>query len=397
MASGKNLHLEHLEDEIINKGSAGGREVIKVLQDMGNFLTGFPGPNVNVTTKWDGAPAVVCGTDPSDGKFFVGTKSVFAKTQPKVCKSEGDVDGFYSGELASKLKAALKYLKDCQIKGVLQGDLMFTDDKKTETINRERLVTFKPNTITYAAPVDSKLGKQIQQAKLGIVFHTKYTGSTLPEMKSSFNIKDSDFQETSQTWIQKAEFRDIGNAASFSAGEKEKYMAAVKMAEGSLKQASRTLDMIQSGKKTLQLDTEFKKFFNNYVKAGRAVPSVDRAYNDFMIHLAKEYDKAIKKVKTLKSQAAKAGAFMDALDFFEKNKRGLKMTIAAYMNIQVAKMMLVGKMKQVSQLKLFVKRGDEWKVTTPEGFVAITGRSAVKLVDRLEFSNLNFQSGRPGG
>ena len=136
MASGKNLHLEHLEDEIINKGSQGGKEVIKVLNEMGTFLTGFPGPSVSVTTKWDGAPAIVCGTDPEDGKFFVGTKSVFAKTQPKICKSENDVAKIYDGELASKLQASYRFLSKCKINGVLQGDLMFTGDQKKQKNSR---------------------------------------------------------------------------------------------------------------------------------------------------------------------------------------------------------------------------------------------------------------------
>ena len=396
MASGKNLHLEHLEDEIINKGAEGGKEVIKVLHQMGSFLTGFPGPAVSVTTKWDGAPAVVCGTDPADGRFFVGTKSVFAKTQPKICKSENDVAKIYDGELAQKLQAAYRHLSKCKIKGVLQGDLMFTGDQKNQTIQGERLVTFKPNTIVYAAPVDSKLGKEIIAAKLGIVFHTKYTGKSLPEMTSSFDVKKGDYQQAPGTWIQTAEFKDIGNSASFSQTEKAKYEAAIKRAEGSLKQASSTLNLIQSGKKTLQIDTEFKKFFNNYVKAGQSVPNVEKGTKDFIAHITKEYGKAIDKLSSQKGQERKTLQMLETLDKIEKNRNGIKMIIAAYMNIQVCKHMLVDKMKKVSSMKMFAKKGEDYVATTPEGFVAITGRTAVKLVDRLEFSNLNFQSGRPG-
>ena len=389
MAAGKNTHLTHVEDRIIIDGSQGGKEAINILKEMGKYLSGNKSGGV-VTTKWDGAPAIICGTDPADGNFFVGTKSVFAKTEPKVCKTNEDISKWYSGVLAEKLKASLKFLKDAGIKGVLQGDLMFTNDKKTERINGRNYVTFRPNTITYAAEKGSDLEKSISSAKLGIVFHTKYTGNSLPEMSASFNVNANDFESSGNVWAERAEFQDVTGVATFSGGEKSKYDAAVKMAEGSLKQASATLNKIQSGKKTLAIDTEFLKFFNNYVKAGKGIPSVQMAYNQFMYHLAGEYSKVIKKNKTLKAQAAKAGKFIDAIEFIETNERGMKMLIASYMNLQYAKNILVEKMKKVSQLNLFVNMGDHYEVTTPEGFVAIVGGQATKLIDRMEFSKLNF-------
>ena len=394
--TGKNLHLEHLEDEIINKGAQGGKEVIDVLKELGNYMTGFPGANVAITTKWDGAPAVICGTDPADGQFFVGTKSVFATTQPKICKSKNDIARFYDGELSAKLMASFDVLSRCNIKGVLQGDLMFTGDQKVQTINGERLISFKPNTIVYAAPVNTPLGKDIQNAKLGIVFHTKYTGDSLPNMKSSFDIKDSDYRASSDAWIQKAEFKDIGAAASFTPSEKQSFDSAVNRAEGSLKQASSALNMIQSGKKALQLDTEFKKFFNNYVKAGQNVPPVEKATKDFIQHLQNEYTKKMHMMKSEKGKLDKMAQLDALMAKVNQNMKGIKMIIASYMNIQFCKHMLVRKLEQVKTLRMFARQGNTYKVTVPEGFVAISGRRAVKLIDRLEFSNLNFQTGKPG-
>lgn len=382
--------MEHLEDEIINKGAEGGKQVIKILRELGLFLSG-KGGNMKVTTKFDGAPAIVCGTDPSDGRFFVGTKSVFAKAEPKICKSDADIQRMYSGVLAKKLSQSLEFLKDCKIKGVLQGDLMFTDDKANKRIKGEQLITFRPNTITYAVPPNSDIGKQINKAKLGIVFHTKYTGNTLPEMTSTFDVKPNDFKETPQTWIQRAEFKDIGGVASLTGGEKTKYDSAVNKAEGSLRQASTTLNKIQSGQKTLMIDTEFKKFFNKYVKAGQTIPSVQRAYSDFEAHLTAEYQKAINKVVTPATKLKKSEELQKKLDLYKKEKRGFEMLIASYMNIQAAKNILVNKMKKVSALRLFVDMGNgDYKVTTNEGFVAISGKDAVKLIDRLEFARLNF-------
>lgn len=391
MAAGKNVHLEHLEDEIINNGVKGGEQVVKILREMGNLLAGTEGAKPLVTTKWDGAPAIVCGTDPVDGQFFVGTKSVFAKTAPKICKSISDIQSMYDGTLAGKLTDAYRYLKDSNIKGVLQGDLMFTNDKETKTIDKKKYITFRPNTITYAADPDSKLGQEIKSAKLGIVFHTKYTGSSLPEMKSSFDVKDTDFKVSNQVWIQKAEFKNVSGSATFSKSDLRKYNEKISKTEQSMRKAGRLLNDIQSGKKTLQIDTELKKFFNTYVKKGSSIPPINKTYVDFMYHLGREYDKVLSKNKTLKAQADKAGKFMEAVDFIEKNQRQFKDMLQAYKDIQEAKLMLVDKMKKISSLKLFVDMGNgNYKATTPEGFVCITGDQAVKLIDRLEFARLNF-------
>lgn len=385
---GKNTHLEHLEDEIINNGTDGGKEAIKILEYLGRFLSGDGGRKVAVTTKWDGAPAVICGTDPSDGQFFVGTKSVFAQ-DAKICKTSADIQRFYSGALAAKLEAALQHLRGC-VRGVLQGDLMFTDDKSRETIEGEKFITFRPNTITYAISPDTKLGREIDNAVLGIVFHTKYTGPSLPEMTASFDVQETDFTTKPGVWIQRSTFEDIGGVATLTTAERQKFDAAVRRAEGSLKQTRGLLDKIQSGKKTLQIDTEFKKFFNNYVKEGKNIPSVERAYLDFFEHLAKEYGKKIKPMKRLATQADKAYAFVEAVELITSNEKEFKMIIASYMNLQYCKNLLVDKMKKVSALRLFVNMGTHYEATTPEGFVAITGKSAVKIIDRLEFSRLNF-------
>ena len=277
-----NKHLDHLEDRIILEGSKGGDDSIKVLKEMGKLLTGKGGNPIVVTTKWDGAPAVICGIDPSDGKFFVGTKGVFAK-EPKIAKTQAEVQQLYNGGLAEKMSAALEYLPKSVKKGILQGDLMFTNDKKMESIDDKRFITFRPNTITYAANPDTQLGKDIQAAKIGIVFHTKYTGDSLQDLNASFNVSDNDFSTGGSVWAEKAEFKDIGGVASFDFSEKAKYDAAIRRAEGSIRKASRMMNTIQSGKKPLMLDTEFLKFFNGYVKEGRAIPSVERAYSDYCL------------------------------------------------------------------------------------------------------------------
>ena len=384
----KNLHLEHVEDEILNKGTQGGLEAVKALREVTQILSGNGGGKFTITTKFDGAPAILAGTDPEDGQFFVSKKG----NNPKLIKSVEDAYKYHQGGLAKKLAQSFEHLSKISIPGVLQGDLMFTDDKKSETIQGKKYITFRANTITYAVDPQSNLGKQISKAKIGVVFHTTYTGKTVATMTASFGVKKNAYGKHNDVWIDNAEFKDVSGTAGFTNNEKDKFMAMLRMAEGSLKQTRGFLDKIQSGKKPLQFDTEFKKFFNSYVKEGRPIPSVGKAYRDFFYHMGREYDKNISKVKTLKTQATKAGQFMDAVDFLQQNERSVKMLIASYMNLQGAKNMIIRKMKQVKSMNLFVDMGNgDYKVTDDEGYVAISnGTTAIKLVDRLEFSKLNF-------
>ena len=144
----KNTHLEHLEDEIINNGTQGAKTSIEFLKSIKKMLQGGKGGS-NVSVKWDGAPAIFAGINPENDRFFVGTKSIFNAT-PKINYTVSDISRNHGGALADKLAVALKYLPSLGIKGVLQGDLLFTDDKKNAVVNGEKSIIFTPNTITYA-------------------------------------------------------------------------------------------------------------------------------------------------------------------------------------------------------------------------------------------------------
>ena len=118
----KNTHMTHIEDKVLYGGVDGTRQAILALRSLRDMLGGVKDGNVSV--KWDGAPAIFCGNDPRDGKFFVAKKGIFNKS-PKVYKTDADVDADTSGDLSVKLKAALKYLPELGIKGVIQGDFLF--------------------------------------------------------------------------------------------------------------------------------------------------------------------------------------------------------------------------------------------------------------------------------
>jgi len=232
LTEGKNTHLEHLEDLIFNAGYAGAVEALNFIESLRHMLAEGTGTTSKLTVKWDGSPAIICGIDPADSKFFVGTKSVFAKGTPKLCKSNRDIEKFYSDkpELAEKLAISLKYLPKLGIGGIVQGDLMFTPGEvHTVSVNDEDCYVFTPNTITYAVPVNSHLGQRIAGAQLGIIFHTTYTGDSIDTMSAQFGVNISGFQHNKNVWFDDATYKDYTGVASLTPSENakiKKYLGA---------------------------------------------------------------------------------------------------------------------------------------------------------------------------
>ena len=385
----KNTHLEHLEDDILNNGSQGGKSAIAFLKSLGDMLSRGDG-KMRVTTKWDGAPAVICGTDPERNRFFVGTKSVFAKTAPKLGFTADMIDGWYSGNLAEMLKDCLKYFSTLNIKGVIQGDLLFTENTKTVTkVGGKRCVTFTPNTITYAIPLDTELGKRVNNSKIGIVFHTTYSGSSIQSMSAGFGVDVSPYQGHKDIAVFSSDFSDASGSANFNAAELRNFKLSVNKAEGSLKQASKFLDAM-AGTDKYSFNVVFKQFFNAYVRSGAMIPPVNQVVGDFANFYNALLDKEINSKKSEKGKQKWMTVKNDGLKFIQSNQRSIYMTAASYKNLTTAKLIVIRKLEQVKDIGTFLKDGNGYKVTAPEGFVAIKSGQALKLVDRLEFSTANF-------
>ena len=385
----KNTHLEHLEDNILNDGSQGGREAIAFLRSLGKMLD-QGAADARVTVKWDGAPAIICGRNPENGEFFVGTKSVFNKTNPKIIYAESDVDRLYSpGQLAEKLKASYRYFSTLNIPNVVQGDLLFTDDKIEADIGGETCITFQPNTIVYAVPKDSEIGQRVQNAKIGIVFHTQYNGRTMSAMSASFG--NINIQGTQDVFVTSSDFQNASGEANMSAQEKTIYANLVNKTEGSLKQASRFLDLMKTNNMNkFTLNIMFKTFFNRYIREGRTLIGARNTARDFAQYFSDALDKEIatKKMKTTKDKYLELKN--KGLKFISDNQQAIYMTVASYMNLQAAKNFMIRKLQKVNTFGTFLRTPDGYRVTAPEGFVAIRSGQALKLVDRLEFSRANF-------
>ena len=303
----KNTHLEHLEDDIINNGFDGGKNAIAFLESLKDMLAGNSKGKLNVTTKWDGAPAIVCGPSPENGKFFVGTKSVFNKT-PKVNYTIQDIRNNHDGPVANILRECLEYLSGIGMKEILQGDLMFTSScKKTTTYKdgsgkSEQMISFQPNTIVYMVPENTPFGKKIARSKLGIVFHTTYKGSSFDKMKAKFGANVSKLRRTPNVWFDDASYKDVSGNATMTIGETQQLQKIINQANGSLKQGKEMLNKIKIEKNTLSVGVQLKTYLNSFIRAATDLPSTKETANKFREYYQEKTQKEIDGVKTDKAK-----------------------------------------------------------------------------------------------
>ena len=219
LAEAKNTHMEHIEDNILNAGVDGARQSLNFLRAIRDMLSGNSKSSVNISVKWDGAPAIFAGIDPSDGKFFVAKKGIFNKN-PKIYKSLPEIVQDTSGDLAEKLNLALQLLPSLGIKGVIQGDFLFSNNdlKSIRLPDGDKAVTFHPNTIVYAIPYSNKeMVREIINAKIGIVWHTKYVGTTFEDMSAQFGVPIVDSLNASKdVWMVDALYQDVSGTATMT-------------------------------------------------------------------------------------------------------------------------------------------------------------------------------------
>jgi len=387
----KNTHMTHLEDAVLYGGVTGARQAINLLRSMRDMLSGSSSRGVSTTVKWDGAPAIFAGQDPRDGKFFVAKKGVFNKN-PKIYKSAGEVDEDTSGDLAVKLKLALKHLPDLGITGVLQGDFLFSkSDLKNETIDGEKVTTFHPNTIVYSVPSKSEMGKAIRSAKIGIVWHTVYSGSSFETMKASFGQKISEkLRPSKDVWYVDPEFTDVSGKATFTAKENKavtKYISNAGKVFSKLD--SKTMNAISENPELIR---QITVHFNTKVRAGQKVTNVKSHVKDLVNHITGFYAKEADKRKTPKGKKVQTDKRDEILKFFSNaNVKNLENIFLLMNELIDAKEMIINKMDQASNIDTLLRTKDGFQVTAPEGYVAIDNDgSALKLVNRMQFSHANF-------
>lgn len=388
---GKNLHLEHLEDEVLNNGVEGTRGAINFLRSLRDMLAGNSKSSVNVTVKWDGAPAVFCGTNPENGRFFVGTKGVFAKNA-KLNYTPEDIDQNHPNPgLNAKLKVAIKELSKLNIDGVLQGDMLYTsEDLERKNIDGKEYIIFQPNTIVYAVPVEN--ASTILSSKIGIVFHTTYSGATMENMRASFSVNLSKLAKTSDVYYTDADYKDTSGTINFNAKETQDITAVLSQV-GKLfhKVDPNVLNMIAQNP---DYNIVIKTYNNTKVRTGEKITNTTLHTKGLINYVAERMQKDIDKVKREQTKAVKQQAMNDMLDYLNTNFAQLK-NIFDIQNLLVdAKEMVIRKLEKAKGvMDTFIRTENGYRVTQPEGFVAVDKiGKAVKLVDRLEFSRANFNA-----
>jgi hypothetical protein len=384
----KNTHMTHIEDKVLYGGVDGTRQAILALRSLRDMLGGVKDGNVSV--KWDGAPAIFCGNDPRDGKFFVAKKGIFNKS-PKVYKTDSDIDADTSGDLSVKLKAALKYLPELGIKGVIQGDFLFdSSDIQTKKIKGKTYVTFHPNTIVYAVPSGTEAAKKVKAAKVGIVWHTTYTGTSFENMKASYGVNISKFRNSKNVWSQDAMLRDM---TQFTMTQKD-----TEDVNAHLSNAGRIFNKISgSTLRTLEANQDLAQlietFNNTFVRKGQVIGNTKTHVTKLISHIKQKFQKEIDKRKTEKGKSAQKKKLDEILKFFSpQNKISLQMMFELQKSIVLAKLKLINILNKLNNTKTFLKTRNGYETTGQEGYVAIDklGGDAVKIVDRMEFSYANF-------
>lgn len=382
-------HLEHLEDEMLNYGVEGCKAAVSFLKELKKML-GHQESGGFMQTKWDGAPSVICGTDPQTGMFFVGTKSVFAKTAPKLCYSEEQIDGWYDGDLAEKLKFSLRYFSTLGIEGVVQGDLLFTSDIRRERINGEDLYTFRPNTITYGIPVDHPIGKAAGTAKVGVVFHTHYTGDVVSDMQARAGAKVKG--STEALVIQNdTPMHRVG----FSRAEMGKFDRYISTIERMCSTCGDFLDELvtktgTTGDAKFHIASYLKQFFNNEIKNARSIGNINETMYSMLNFYEEKTSKELAKIKTVANLTKKRELVYGSQLYVEKNNDKFKAMLTLYKELQAVKQMVIDKLDHLEEFRTFVQTEKGYKVTTPEGYVLHKDGSMIKFVNRMEFAYNNF-------
>jgi hypothetical protein len=382
----KNTHMTHIEDKVIYGGVDGTRQSINALRALRDMLAGKHKGKISV--KWDGAPAIFCGTDPSDGKFFVAKKGIFNKN-PKVYKTNTDIEEDTTGELAEKLKDALKYLPALGIRGVIQGDFLFSKkDLQTKTIDGTKYVVFHPNTIAYAVPFEQ--ADDILKAKIGIVWHTTYKGDSFETMKADYGVNVKALKKSKDVWSQDAMLSDVSKATMTERETKEVTELLSKAGKLFNKVSGSTLRQLEAHP---ELPRMIEMFNNSLVRKQEIIKDPRKHVALLIKFIDDRYNKEIDKLKSERGKANKTAKKDEVLSFFSvKNKQSLVNLFELQKTLVLAKIKLINKLNELKSIDTFVKTSKGYQVTGEEGYVAIDtlGGDAVKLVDRMEFSYNNF-------
>jgi len=387
---GKLKHLTHLEDLIIEDGMEGAQYAQDILASLAEMLAGeTPRRDIKVTTKLDGAPALICGHD-FEGKFFVATKAAF-NANPKLNYTVEDIERNHSNsiDLQEKLAYALKYMPSVIVEGIYQADCLYIQPDLIEMrdpVSGEAMLTFHPNTIVYGVPKESDLGRQVLSSKMGVCIHTKYEGTSFESLQATFNFDDSSLRSSMAVMVVPYRLPNLAGTVTMTADEQE-------FVDDILLQTEDLLENIDPSIFDILLTDEFapvvyQTYENSKVRAG----SIDFDAGELIAHLQRAVEKEVGSKKTPKGQDV-AKQRMAAVSELANHVEDLQRMIQWQNMVAKAKTLFIKKLNiatsRFSKYLALTNGGIE--ITGEEGFaVSSVDGGITKIVDRLRFSRSNW-------
>ena len=404
-------HIDHLEENILNKGKAG---VVEALENIDAAIEYFVGEtDYAISTKFDGAPAIVAGLDP-DGNFFVGSKSAFAADK-KINYTHEDIDQNHPGPgLSDKLHLALDYLPSLGLKGIYQMDYMFDsspagDDNKRWTgkraitpanidgiKNNNEFITFKPNTIIYAVSPDSPYGDDIQNAQIGVAIHIEYQVTNGILKVKKYTSSPSEFKSSNDVFV----FNVLINKPK----NPNKRITTQLLRDVDKKKARimKLVDKIDFDSLGPYTDT-LKSYINVEVRGGEFLEDTNISSDKFITYIANRHKKQADKLKTEKGKEKVHAKMKETVRTLKALKPSVKKALDITKILASLKNNLISIFNEFTRNEVlgnYLETSDGWKTTSPEGYagsrVDDEGARITKFVDRAEFSAANFGSGKPG-
>lgn len=371
----KVTHIDHLEDLPLLYGSKGFKRAVTLLNDLVNNKSKLI---QNISVKFDGAPSIVAGVNPENGRFFVGTKSVFSKTAPKLLYTLRDIKREYSAQqdLAVKLAEALLYLKGLGWKKVYQGEFLFSSNSKSiENIEGQDYVVFKPQLITYATPLSTDLGQQINRAKVGFVWHTTYDGDSMSDLTQRQGVNSAELGSNPNVWQISNQVQDHDQVINRSSGLND---LVKKLSRINVVAIDRLI-----AEKTLQ--SLIMMYVNKLV--GENKHFADTNIQDFADYAT---TKIMADANTDRKRASRQEKLDQVLDHLNLHQAGYTLLQELYSTLSKIKQQVMKKLQSFGGLDAYLRQGDQLEPFSQEGLSVYDKQgNLVKFVDRHEFSRIN--------
>jgi hypothetical protein len=267
--------------------------------------------------------------------------------------------------------------------------MLFVDTDVTEQkIDGKSYLTFTPNTITYAVEKGTPLAREISSAKMGIVWHTSYNGKDIASLAASPGVDAAALRKSRNVWFDDAQLKNLAGTVTFTAGESQSI-------ENSLKTAEQYGNRLRGFLNFLSRNEELRSYLEMYVNAMVKIGSGDLNIDTFESFVEERETGRINKLKQQTAIDRAKNKLNELMKMIKHYSTALTAMFSLHKTLRDVKMTIMRKLDTISSFGHFVKTDDGFRVTGAEGFVIgdVDGKT-VKLVDRLEFSRINFTAAK---